>query len=106
MSSPLWAAAASPVSARRAGGEAAQPAAQCWPGEDEAVIVKVEFRGEPLCRRLCADEYDHRMGLYSPSLAGVRVLNGHSFQAGVSTDAPHLGAQHHLDGGIGGDSVA
>src|SRR6516165_8823616 len=83
-----------------------ESAAQCWPGEDEAVIVEGELCSEPLCRRLSTDEYDHRTGLDCASFAGGRLLNGHAFETTVPADAPHLASQQHLDSGIGGNSVA
>src|SRR6516165_5381426 len=82
-----------------------ESAAQCWPGEDEAVIVEGELRDEPLRRRLRADEHDYRTGVDGPSFAGNRFLNGHAFEATVPADAPHLATQQHLDSGIGGNSL-
>src|SRR3974390_219744 len=57
-----------------------ESAAQCWPREDKAVIVRGGVCGEPLCRRLSTDQYDHRTGLDRPSFACGRLFDCHSLE--------------------------
>ena len=83
-----------------------EPAIQCRTGEYETVIVEGEFCGQPLCRRLGADEYDHRLGLERLVFAVARFLDGDSFETSLAVDGPYLAAQQHFDGWVGGDSLA